>query len=595
MNEPLGVGHQPQHATGRVAQPGDPRRRTIGIVGGIVRQGDLAPCPPAVEDRGRIDGDPALGMRHRQFQLADSPQKHRLALGDLQLDPAAGVTAIRIPREGGVGRAGHVGGPRRASPWQHPGLDQHLEAIADAQRQLVSREELSQHISEVRPHLGPEDHPGPHVVAVAEPPRDAQNLEVAEQLGLFEQAEQVNPFGATSAMLEDPGGLDIAVGSRSPQHQHAGSSHATLSGTRRTRPARSQGIQAIPEWGPEGLTATLGRRNDHPRLPASLAVLDPILIPSRGGIGEMPGDCLQWGSTQPRPGDQEAAVGDGVPPALSARSGRPLSWNRLLCDRPPSVRPPSRPPGARTGRRSDHSPLPPARRTAGAFHPVAGGPRLGHPDGSWSAPAAAHARPGPQEIPAASPGAGRRGGPQLAQAGHLRAVVRPLDPQLRRAERNGQRRQAGGTASLGRVPQRCLAVTHSRPDRGVPGLARGQYRPRRRGSLSPAQAVAIPRPGREPRRIPRRRVQPPRLAGRPVDPPLLFRRPAVLWVLVQCPPPAVAAHQHAANHPRRPARGTPGAGRGCSAWPAAGSDRARTHDAGDRTSRVRGWLVRRAG
>ncbi len=219
MDEPFGMGHQPQHAASWITQPRDARHRPVRIVIRIVGDRDLPAGFPIRQNSLGTDRNPSLRMRHRQFQFSDSLQEHRRGVGrNLQFDPPAGVPAVFVPGEGRVGLGFGTGRPGFTPTGQDPRPHQHLESIADPQHQLVGREELLDGLGEMRPQLGSEDHPGSDVVAVAEPPRHTQDLIVPQQFRTLEDAEQMDPVTLATAVVEDPAGLHVTVGPGSTQH-----------------------------------------------------------------------------------------------------------------------------------------------------------------------------------------------------------------------------------------------------------------------------------------------------------------------------------------------------------------------------------------
>lgn len=122
--------------------------------------------------------------------------------------------------------ASPVGGHWSAPPGECR-FEQDLESVADAEDELVLLEEVGDGLAEVSPQLAAEHDPGSHVVAVAEPARDAEDLVVGEALGVFEHAEQVHPFRLTSAQFECVSRFDVAVRAGSTQYTDAGGRHSS--------------------------------------------------------------------------------------------------------------------------------------------------------------------------------------------------------------------------------------------------------------------------------------------------------------------------------------------------------------------------------
>ena len=104
----------------------------------------------------------------------DALQERALARRRLQVDPAV------LELAGGV-----VGerGERAVLVRRHEqaGLEQRLEAVADAEDQLLGVAELAEGVGEEVLELVGEDLAGRHVVAVAEAAGDDEDLEVPEQ------------------------------------------------------------------------------------------------------------------------------------------------------------------------------------------------------------------------------------------------------------------------------------------------------------------------------------------------------------------------------------------------------------------------------
>ena len=137
LDEPLGIGHQPENPAGRVADAGHFAGRAVGVR----RPPGRVVGIPQHQLTGRVEGveglfvagcEPALGMRYRQFEPVESLEKHaasslRLKLHPAVDEPAAGVVGQRCP-----GPAGSIG------PQQQARLQQHLKAVADAENQSTA-------------------------------------------------------------------------------------------------------------------------------------------------------------------------------------------------------------------------------------------------------------------------------------------------------------------------------------------------------------------------------------------------------------------------------------------------------------------------
>jgi len=82
---------------------------------------------------------------------------------------------------------------------QQAALDEHLEPVADAQDELAGGDEVVERLGEAVEHLVGEDLAGGHVVAVAEPAGDQEELEAVEFGGGFHESVDVDAFGREAA------------------------------------------------------------------------------------------------------------------------------------------------------------------------------------------------------------------------------------------------------------------------------------------------------------------------------------------------------------------------------------------------------------
>ena len=135
---------------------------------------------------------------HRQSYRPDS----------FQVSVAAGRALLRVP-------------PVRPAG-QHAGFEQDLEAVADAEDELVRVQEPPERVAERAGQVPGEDHAGPEVVAVAEPAGDAEDLVAVERVRLLQHAEQVLAVADGPGGGEGAGGLLVAVGARGADDQDAG-------------------------------------------------------------------------------------------------------------------------------------------------------------------------------------------------------------------------------------------------------------------------------------------------------------------------------------------------------------------------------------
>ena len=100
---------------------------------------------------------------------------------------------------------------------QQAGLQEHLEAVADAEDQTAAVAELCQGVGKPRLQFDRENPPAGDVVAVGEPARDAEDLEVVGKRRLLCQGMHVHPAGDRAGPLEGVRRFMVTVGARCPQ------------------------------------------------------------------------------------------------------------------------------------------------------------------------------------------------------------------------------------------------------------------------------------------------------------------------------------------------------------------------------------------
>ena len=226
--------HEAEDSSRRITQPGDVGGGTVGIpgvtlVGGMrfrtangsvrvcrwprgVFEGNLASLAPLVDDRVVPHNDPAFRMSDWQVDLVDAAQEDVIRRGDSAMNPARGVLAVVVPGQCGICRSLLLGIVPTASPhWQDAGFEQSLKPVADAENQFVRREKLLNRVSEMSSQLAGEDDTRSDVVTITEPAGDTENLVLVEQLGLFDQPEEVDASGMASTQIKGVRGLPIAV------------------------------------------------------------------------------------------------------------------------------------------------------------------------------------------------------------------------------------------------------------------------------------------------------------------------------------------------------------------------------------------------
>ena len=114
--------------------------------------------------------------------------------------------------------------PAIDSVGQDARFEQRLKPVADAQHKLVCREKPLDGVAQMTAKLAGENDARSDVVAVTETAGNAENLVLVEQLGLFDQPEEVDTIGATATQIERVRRLHVTVRAGGTQYTHSGSS-----------------------------------------------------------------------------------------------------------------------------------------------------------------------------------------------------------------------------------------------------------------------------------------------------------------------------------------------------------------------------------
>ena len=219
VDEPLGMRHQTEHAAGRVANAGDVGDGAVGIVGighGLLMQqrvdlrlriaARVGRCRATPDRRWFVAGTNRPSPWATGSSISVMPErKTHLLPATREANPAIFEFAGVVAGERGGG-AGGVAGE------QQVGLDQDLEAVADAEDQLAGVAERLQCVGQMMADLVAEDAAGGDVVAVAEAAGEAEDLEVGEFLRSFENAVDVEPLRRAAGQLEGVRSLFVAIG-----------------------------------------------------------------------------------------------------------------------------------------------------------------------------------------------------------------------------------------------------------------------------------------------------------------------------------------------------------------------------------------------
>src|SRR5688572_2468219 len=223
----LGMRHEPEHAAGRIADAGDVTVGAVGI-GRIARlsaaalrvyERDLAPLEEPRPARLVLHDEAALAVSDRDGETLarDEPRARRLA--GLERHPAAFVVIRRV----GVERDRAL--VRRAVGLEHPGLDEHLEAVAHAEREPAARGVLGEALAELASRLHAPHAAGGHVVAVAESAGEDEDRAVVEARLLARQDVETHELGPRAGELEGMRRLVLAVRAGGAQDDREGRAH----------------------------------------------------------------------------------------------------------------------------------------------------------------------------------------------------------------------------------------------------------------------------------------------------------------------------------------------------------------------------------
>ena len=142
---------------------------------------------------------------------------------DAEVDPAVDESARGVPGERGAL-------PCRVVAVEQAALDEHLEAVADAEDQLAGVAERGERVGQVMAELVGEDAARGHVVAVAEPAGDAEDLVLVGELRASSQRLRWTMSAAPPA-LEGERGFAVAVGAGSTEDKDAGGHGGRVEGS----------------------------------------------------------------------------------------------------------------------------------------------------------------------------------------------------------------------------------------------------------------------------------------------------------------------------------------------------------------------------
>ena len=167
-------------------------------------------------------------MGHGNIQFINAFEKHAVAGSDLQSDPAIGVSTVGIPCQCDLVFPGFLCGIFHAATHQQAGFQDRLKAIADSEHQFVGLQKFTHGFIELTAKLTRKNDSRAQVVSVTEPARHAQNLVLAQQIRIFQQAEQVDSVGRRTRQFKRVSGLGITIGPWGSQNTNSRRCHVRL-------------------------------------------------------------------------------------------------------------------------------------------------------------------------------------------------------------------------------------------------------------------------------------------------------------------------------------------------------------------------------
>ena len=114
------------------------------------------------------------------------------------------------------------------STHQQAGFQDRLKAIADSEHQFVGLQKFTHGFIELTAKLTRKNDSRAQVVSVTESARHAQNLVLAQQIRIFQQAEQVDSVGRRTRQFKRVSGLGITIGPWGSQNTNSRRCHVRL-------------------------------------------------------------------------------------------------------------------------------------------------------------------------------------------------------------------------------------------------------------------------------------------------------------------------------------------------------------------------------
>ena len=215
VDKSLGVWHQAEDAARLVAHAGNVAERAVGIVVvglAAVAEDQLARLFQFFESRFIASNKLSFGMGDWQQEIFAAGKEGALFVVGARLDPTSQVAARVVPGKRRGWAVGIIG-------VEQSRLDEHLEAVADAEQELACFAELLHHVGQMVTDLVGKNTTSGDVVAETESAGDAEDLVVGSELWRFEQAIQVQRFCFAPSKFKRKRRFDIAIGTRSTKNK----------------------------------------------------------------------------------------------------------------------------------------------------------------------------------------------------------------------------------------------------------------------------------------------------------------------------------------------------------------------------------------
>lgn len=172
-----------------------------------------------------LQSDSTFSMSHWDIEFINPFQEHTVAGRDFQPHPAIGVATVGVPGQSHLIFQRFLCEVLDTASHQQAGFQDRLKPVADPEDQFVGLQKFSHGVIQLPAQLARKDDSGAEVIAVAEATGDAENLELAESRGIFEQTKQVNSFCGSTSQFKRVSGFNVAVGPWGTKNANSRRSH----------------------------------------------------------------------------------------------------------------------------------------------------------------------------------------------------------------------------------------------------------------------------------------------------------------------------------------------------------------------------------